>query len=269
MAGKGSKTHSFAEWITPDLGASVLNDRVKVSPPPLDEKFLKAWRARNKTEIEMQDRLLTDSRLENLWKKFNSLPNEKRLQQSKEFLTFVGMIRLDAQEMKLTKPEIQKIKGLQVKTTRQVRKLQQTIVEIDKFCSTFETKELVTRGELDGDQSYTKQLDRMHKELNNQLAFYHKNTLPRIHMFVGDKANVEKLTDIAKRAQSNFVDIFTREAVSILFTQWFNQPLHALAEDVAMVIAGIPHAPNTTRKQQQDRTRKRRKMVEYRSKKVK
>lgn len=215
----------------------------------------------------IEKRLLSDSRMKNVWELFQSLPEHQRKQGMVSFLEFSIAARIDGEERKLNSDEMKAIKKLKKRVGDQAKAFINTIREVDIFCSGPETQKQALRSKIDGKQSYETQTREIEEKLMRQLEFYKRNTLPRIHHSI-PKAATDDLLTLKKRGQSNFVEVFTREAISIFFEHTLKKKNAAFAEDVASVMEGVANSSGTfaTRKHKYDRVRSRRKVSRRRSK---
>lgn len=253
----------FPDWLPDEIKAFVLDKREKLKNgyvikfKPGDEDKKARYEEHKKSEEELETRLLTDPRMKAVWALFKRLSEPARTQYMIDFIENIPVARLDAEEIRITEAERKKIKSLGARISRQIKKLVETVSEVDELCSGPDTKRLVLRDIIMGDESDKNQLLKLEQELKNQLKFYNKSTHPRIRMFVKDKASIDSLMATKKRGQSNFVELFVNQVTSIFFKQWFNRPYDALAQDVSMVVVDQKPPKTSIRKNQQDLTRKR------------
>lgn len=104
-------------------------------------EVVEEWNAHHKEEMAIIKRLLTDDRMEPVWKLFQRLPSEKRRQSMHDFISKLTCTFYDSKDLARSERQIEKLKSLKRKMERQFgtekcieTKRIDTIEEIVGFC---------------------------------------------------------------------------------------------------------------------------------------
>jgi hypothetical protein len=211
-------------WVPPELEAHA-RERRKLKPlPSWKDKVLTNWIATNNVLMRVEERLLTQSEMQAVWKLFKKRGKSDRMVY---FVTKATALYLDAAGRYLPdgqKSENDRIDDLRRKVSRQVKNLSETIGKVDEIRGLFEQREPML-----------KQLAEIQTNLHERLDFTPHKVPARVDLVGKPLQAIRSTRNIGSKG---YVETVLKKGIAELFEEVFGKPQAGLARIVSLVMLG-------------------------------
>lgn len=191
-----------------------------------------------------RQRLLTDSRMKEVWPWFLELPATVRKRAMVDFLKTAPLLFDEGKSKRISKKERELLRKLKRRLPGYTNKIAAIVEQVDALGVLASARKT----------SLLKRVRYIERVLSERISSY--KTVDIADLMWGEKYEI--LGAQGKRGSEDIAYRYTREGVSILFGELLGQPLNRLANIVCFVMDGIPTPATLTAEQLRNQTRKRR-----------
>jgi len=220
------------DWLPFEFRDYVLDSREKLRnafTPRMTQEQAEWSKAHYKVDDEIEIRLLTNPRMNEVWKRFYKIPEELCLKRMLDFLHSAKILYFEAVDRQVTEKTLDErevVKALKRKVNRQMKNLRVTIDEADKIKGLYERK-----------PRFLKMLSEIEEELLARINYSWKDVPPKT-LVLGRASKA--ITSTKRMGGSGSVELVLKRGLPLLFEQIFGKKYLRLSRIVSLVMLNKP-----------------------------